>query len=710
ETVSGRTVLRRLNRREYENTVRDLLHIDADLRNLLPEDTPMHGFDTVANGLRFSQLQIESYLHAASVAVDDALDLREPPERLLQQISLKNEKEFRENLDTPEGTLLDPDSGEEHRVIFRETDDAVVLFAQSLGSGGDLVQLRIPADGRYRFRVAGYAVASSGEPVGLEIFAHRFQGMRPIGFFQMPAKVPRVVEFEALLREGERINLQPHATDFDEDGRSVWEVGAARYTGRGLAVQSVQLEGPLNTWPLPSLTRLVGEFGLRELPESERVWQDERRVGYTIQPSDPEAALEEILTRFATQCFRRPLEPGEASPFIRSANKALAEERGFAESLKMGLRALLVAPQFLLIDEPPGQLNAFAVATRLSYFLTSSMPDDELFAAARDGSILTKSELHKQTERLLSSRSGERFIRDFTGQWLDLSRIDATSPDLRLYPEFDPVLQRSMVAESEAFFRELVTHDLDVSNIIDSDFLMLNRTMAKHYGISGVDSEEFRRIAIPDNNPRGGVLTQASVLKVTANGTVTSPVMRGAWILSKILRRPTRPPPPNVGSVEPDTRGAQTIRDLLSKHRDSDSCASCHQHIDPPGFALESFDVIGGWRDRYRTIGEGDPVAARINNRGIWEYRLGQPVDSSGRTSDGSAFRNIQEYKDLLMQRRESIHRAMAESLAVYATGAAVRFSDRKAIESIVERSTAAGGGMRTLIHTVIQSPLFLNK
>ncbi len=710
ETVSGRTVFRRLNRREYENTVRDLLHVDVELEDLLPEDTPLHGYDTVAEGLRFSQLQIESYLHAASVAVDAAIDLREAPQRATQRISLKDEAEHRENLDTPEGTLLDPDSGEKHRVILRETDDAVVLFAESFGSGGDLRQLRIPANGRYRFRVSACAVDSKGDPVGLRIFAHRGQGMRPIGFFQMPESTPRIVEFEALLRQGERINVQPHASDFDEQGRSVWEIGAAKYTGRGLAVQWVEVDGPLDEWPPRSVVDLVGEFGLRELPEDQRTWQDERRIGYAVEPDDPEAALKAIITRFAERSFRRPLKQDEAAPFINLAVNALARDRGFVDALKMGLRAILVSPQFLLIDEKPGKLDAYAVANRLAYFVTSSMPDDELQAAASSGSILTREGLREQTERLLSSPRAWGFIRDFTGQWLDLKRIDATSPDLQLYPEFDPVLQRAMVAESEEFFRELLTHDLDVANVIDSDFLILNRTMARHYGIEGVDSEVFRRVDIPQDNPRGGVLTQAAVLKVTANGTVTSPVLRGTWILSRILRQPSRPPPPNVGSVEPDTRGSATIRELLAKHRDSDACASCHRHIDPPGFALESFDVIGGWRERYRTMGDGDRVQEKLNNRGIWQYRLGQPVDSSGQTADGKPFRDIEEFKQLLLIRRDHVQRAVAENLVIYATGAGIRFSDREAIDQIVEESLSAGGGLRTLIHEIVQSPLFLNK
>ena len=267
-----------------------------------------------------------------------------------------------------------------------------------------------------------------------------------------------------------------------------------------------------------------------------------------------------------------------------------------------------------------------------------------------------------------------------------------------------------MVLETEAFVRELIDSDNDVANLIDSDFLMLDRTMSLHYGISGAKTESFQRVAVPTDSPRGGVLTQAAVLKVTANGTVTSPVTRGTWIMSRILGKPPQPPPPSVGSIEPDTRGATTIRDLLDRHRDSETCNSCHRHIDPPGFALENFDVIGGWRDRYRSLGEGDRVTAKLNNRGIWEYRLGPQVDGSGVTSDGQKFDDVREFKRLLLKQQADVVRSLAAKLVVYATGAGIRFSDRPEIDRIVTKTQAAGGGMRTLIHEVIQSPIFLSK
>jgi len=212
---------------------------------------------------------------------------------------------------------------------------------------------------------------------------------------------------------------------------------------------------------------------------------------------------------------------------------------------------------------------------------------------------------------MLDSGKSRAFVENFTGQWLDLRNIDATTPDARLYPEFDELLKLSMINETESFFAELLNKNLPVSNLIHSDFAMLNSRIAAHYGIEGVTGEEFRRVSLPAGSPRGGILTQASVLKVTANGTTTSPVLRGSWVIKRLLGRPSPPPPANVGTIEPDTRGATTIREQLAKHRTSESCAGCHRNIDPPGFALESFDVIGGFRDRYRSQEKGDRVDKR---------------------------------------------------------------------------------------------------
>jgi hypothetical protein len=281
-------------------------------------------------------------------------------------------------------------------------------------------------------------------------------------------------------------------------------------------------------------------------------------------------------------------------------------------------------------------------------------------------------------------------------------------PDRTLYPEFSPYLQDSMVAESRAYFRELIDQDLKASYLVKSDFAMLNERLATHYGIAGVTGSQIRRVALPPDSPRGGFLTQAAILKVTANGTTTSPVPRGAFVMDRLLGLPPDPPPPNLPAVEPDVRGATTIREQLAKHRDQSSCASCHTRIDPPGFALESFDVIGGFRDRYRSIGEGSRAPRGSIDRFIRiKFKLGPPVDSSGQMPDAQRFANIQEFQEIIAADSERLLTNLARRLSTYSLGREPAFCDREPIAKIVANTEAQGGGIRTLIHELVQSRLF---
>ena len=260
-------------------------------------------------------------------------------------------------------------------------------------------------------------------------------------------------------------------------------------------------------------------------------------------------------------------------------------------------------------------------------------------------------------------------------------------------------------------FEEILKHDRSLLEFVHADWSMLNDRLAEHYGIPGVEGNEFRKVTLPAGSHRGGVLTQASVLKVTADGTRTSPVLRGKWVLEKILGQPPAPPPPDVPAIEPDIRGATTIRQQLDKHRDIASCASCHIHIDPPGFALETFDPIGGYREFYRAT-TGDrrnvlKVAFHTGGRGIFR---GPDVELGGETASGQAFRDIDEYKQLLLTDKDQLARNLTQKLLVYSTGAEIQFADREVVEQIVAKIRSQNYGFRTLIHEVVQSRVFLNK
>lgn len=381
--------------------------------------------------------------------------------------------------------------------------------------------------------------------------------------------------------------------------------------------------------------------------------------------------------------------------------------------MRWAYKTALCSPEFLFLAQPPGKLNDYALASRLSYFLWNSLPDDELLRLAADDRLHEPAVLREQTERMLADAKAERFVNDFLDQWLDLGEIDANTPDRKLYPEFNLYLRDSMLAETRLFFTRMLRDDLSALNVVDSEFALLNGRLAEHYGIAGVEGArvegaQFREVKLPPGSERGGILTQASVLKVTANGTTTTPVRRGAWVMREILGQPPEPPPPNVPAVEPDVNGTTTIREQLDKHRDNAACASCHARIDPPGFALESFDVLGGLRTRYRSLGEGEPTKSR-DGRNV-PYLLGPAVDSAGKLADGRPFANIAEMKRLLLTDPDRIARNVVEQLLTYSTGAELRFADRRRVDEIMTDVRKKDYGLRSIVHAVVQSPLFLEK
>lgn len=707
QTATGRTVLRRLNRNEYENTVRDLLSINTPLAGILPEDTPMHGFDTVAEGLRFSQLQMEKYLEAADVAIDSAINLDVAPEPVKKKFFFKEEQGVRKNLDTPVGAVTDKfNPKQKHRHLMLEKPDAIVFFNEGYPPA-ELRQFNPRTPGLYRFRISGYGYQSKGRAIPMRVYGDNFREKRLFGWFEMPADKAREVEVVAELKSNEHLLIQPSDCGIDEQGRGVYNIGVEEFTGSGLALQWVDVEGPIaESWPPPSVKRLFGDTPVVEIEQKKRRYSRGRAVGYELRPVDAKVSARTLIESFATRAFRRPLEAGETDRFVRLIEAELDAGASFTDAMKVGFRAVLTAPHFLLFQEPQGRLDRWALASRLSYFFWSTMPDDELLAAD-----VTKPEvLRAQTERLLKHPKAANFVRSFTGQWLDLRSIDATTPDKKLYPEFDELLQLSMVAETEAFFSEVLNKDLSVAQFIQSDFAMLNRRLAEHYGIEGVQGEQLQRVSLAADHARGGLLTQASILKVTANGTTTSPVMRGAWVMKRLLGEPPPPPPPAVGSIEPDTRGSTTIREQLAKHRNSETCAGCHMNIDPPGFALESFDVIGGYRERYRSQEKGDRKDLRLPSGRYVRYMLGPPVDASGEMPDGRKFTGIADFKKLLLTRQDQVLRSVAEKLIIYGTGAGISFADRRDVAAIAKAAEAKGGGLRTLIHEIVQSSIFQSK
>jgi hypothetical protein len=310
----------------------------------------------------------------------------------------------------------------------------------------------------------------------------------------------------------------------------------------------------------------------------------------------------------------------------------------------------------------------------------------------------------------MNAPKARRFLEDFAGQWLDLRRFLEMKPD-DLYTEYDEALAWSMPAETRCFFTNMLAHNRPVTDLVASDWTFLNGRLAKHYGLGADDHMELVHTSLPPGTQRGGVITQAAILKVTTNASYTSPVKRGAWILEKILGQTPPAPPADVAAVDPDIRGAVTLREQLALHKNDTSCAACHRWIDPPGFALENFDVLGGWRDFYRV---------RQPPKGGWRDDLpnypghkawfARPVEAWGETADGVAFGDIHGYRKALLRDPEQLTRNMVRQFLVYATGEPVSFADRTEVERIVRAATQKGAGLRTILHEVVQSPLFCEK
>jgi len=682
---ANRVVMRRLNNLEYENTMRDLLGVPVELRDMLPQDNSANGFDNIADAQHTSQFLMDKYLEGADKALKVAIANYPQPPVTKKRYTLKEMHPVRSTTEK----------------VFRHLEDGtVVCFSSSPWQAVTLSSFYPPDRGKYRFRIAVSGFQSQEKPVVFRVDAGTMwmNGKNQlVSYYDAPSGQLTVIDIVQELEPRGTIRILPYGL---ANSQAVHKVGADQFEGPGLAVHWIEVEGPLyDSWPPESHRMIFGTLPSKPDPTANA---SKRTEVYSMNVL---ADAEKVLRDFATRAFRRKIKSEEIQPYMDLVKARLSEKYSFEQALRVALMGILVSKDFLFLREGPGKLDDFAIASRLSYFLWGSMPDQELLALAESGTLHQPNHLHSQVERMLAGPRSSGFTKNFTGQWLNLREIDSTIPSHILYPEYDEMLKASMLLETNLFFEEILRHDLSIANFIASDFSMLNGRLARHYGIEGIHGWQFRKVNLPKESHRGGLLTMASVLKVTANGTYTSPVLRGAWVLERILGTPPPRPPEGVAAVEPDIRGATTIREQLAKHRSVESCAGCHIKIDPPGFALESFDVIGGWREYYRTSGNGKPVT--IDNRRM-PYLQGKPVDPSDAMPDGQKFRNIDEFKQLLLLEKDQVAKSLAAKLVAYATGAPVRESEQTKIDAIVAKIRAKDYGFRSLIHEIVLSDLFL--
>jgi hypothetical protein len=539
---------------------------------------------------------------------------------------------------------------------------------------------------------------------------------------------PAVHELDTWLLAGEMIRPDAGRLFRSRPGAGRWRNPLAEKDGQPAVVfRWIETEGPMyDQWPPPGHKLLFGDLPMVNHPQPKPKLEDpgvatksklrryrfEKAPGVEVISKQPLADAERLLGKFIQQAYRFPASDTEVKRFLPVVKSALKQGNSFTEAMIAAYTAVLCSPEFLYLNEKPGRLDDRELASRLAFFLWNSPPDEELRRCADALELRNPDVLRAQTERMLGSPKSRRFVEAFLDYWLDLRKILATAPDGNLYSDYylDDLLTESALAETRSFFTELLRDDLPTRNIVASDFAMLNARLAAHYGLPGVQGVALRRTSLPKDSVRGGLMTQAAVLKVTANGTTTSPVLRGAWVMERILGQKPPPPPPSVPAIEPDIRGAVTIRQQLEKHRSVESCNVCHAKIDPAGFALENFDVMGGWRERYRSESEGELAEGIAKSGQKFAFHYALPVDASGKLPDGREFRDIKELKELLLADERQLARNLARQLAVYATGAPIHFADREQIEGMLDRASSSHYGVRSLIHQLVQSELFLNK
>lgn len=725
-SARGRGPMRRLNRDEYEQNLRDVLQLpDLDIRDILPEDREGHRFNKTSEMLDMSRVQLTAYLDAAEAALRKATVSEPAPPPVMKKRVV--------------GTDLFPGTGtfgnREAMFFARDnkfiewhdkknqddvkqaaTDESVemALFRSAswpyIGTPKGIVARR---EGRYKVRMSaravlqqpGYVLIPAKEPVPMTFRTRKPAGADIINEVRAEGGImdiqpnKQVYETTVRLREGEAIEYSllglPMPLAMNPNG------SAPKYRyppfpegGQpGIAVQWLEVEGPIEaqTWP----------------PASHRVLFDELGVDET--PKNPKKEAMRLLRRFVQRAAREPVSERDLRMFDALIAHRLEKGAAFSEAMLAGYKAFLASGDFIYLREPAGG-DHFAIASRLSHFLSNSRPDARLLELAGKKRIRNPPVLREETARLIAGDGFDRFVKNFTDCWLGLRHVRRDDPDVRLFPEyrFDEYLVESMERETRTFFTAMIRENLPASVLVKADFVFANDRLARHYQLPPLSGSTTRKVALPAGSPFGGLLTQGAILKVSANGTTTSPVVRGAWVMERLIGQPPPPPPASVPAVEPDIRGAKTIRDLLALHTKSKTCAGCHARFDPVGVALENFDILGGWRTRYRGLEEGERITGIDRAGHDFSYTLAAPVDASGKLLDGRIFQNVDDLKTILAADPRQLARNLLQQFTLYSTGTPVRFSDRREIETMLDASAKDGYRVRELLLALVQSRIFL--
>ena len=725
--AGGRVLLRRMNRHEYTNTIADLLAMkfpngESPL-DVLPPDGTAVGFDKVSSALLLDPSLMSQYYEVARRIAHRAI-VDGPPEFPTETMRM----EFEDIADsTAIGYLVT-------RLGMKPMPGGLQLIEGGTRSFG---MLRYPGrrdnnvapvNGFYRFTIrAGAALGANGEVPRIVLSqSHPDDAARTVMEFDVTASWDKPTEYtvtisrdtlggELSVRMLNEVSLYMGQRPGENFMRRNGEVGkdgnfteTLRLAGRKVAegwggerstpdpekldvtkyprvfLDYLQVEGPLyDQWPPKSHTTLLF-----------RGKQETNDLSYA----------REIFTRFLPRAWRRPIADPEVEPILKVVQNELDNGETFREAIRVGLSVALTSPNFLyLVETPagddanPATLNGFEIASRLSYFLWSSMPDDELFRAANAGELNDPAKRMVQVDRMLADPKAARFVDGFARQWLHTDTFLNFAPDKYLYKDYDEKLAEAVVREPLEFFRTILRDDLSLLNFIDSDFVVINSRLARHYGIDGVEGEEFRKVSLPADSPRGGLMAMAGVHQAGSDGSRTKPVSRAVYLREVLFNNPPDPPPPNVGEVEPNIKGQRlTVRDRLLQHQQIEACAACHRSLDPYGLALENFNVIGAWRDQQ------DGEDFRGNNR--------PPIVTSGKLPNGLEFRDFDEFRGLMAKQHDRFRRGLAEKLLLYALGRPAEPSDDDTITLAVADMKADDDTIRSLIKSLVSSKAFVSK
>ena len=640
----GRVTLRRLNRAEYNNTVRDLMGVTFKPADDFPADDVGYGFDNIGDVLSLSPVLLEKYLAAAETIVNAAIVTEETKPSTTERILADKLESSLEKGRKDYGTL---------------------------GTNGELrLKHKFPKDGEYLVRVSAAASQAGDELAEMVVRIDK----KDLKSFDVSTEreSPLVYEFRTPVKAGQRTVAVAFTNDFYDP-----EAKDRSKRDRNLYVDYVEVHGPVNLDP-------------KDLPDTHK-----RIIPRQPEPDSEEEFAFEILRTFASKAFRRPATQAEVDRLVSLVKLVQDEGGSFERGIQLAVQAVLVSPHFLFkveLDAEPNNpaavhaINDYELATRLSYFLWSSLPDHELFTAAYEGRLRQPGVLEAQVRRMLKDAKSEALVQNFAGQWLQTRALHGAAPDAKLFQTFNDALRQDFEDETNQFFAHIMREDRSILEFINADYTFVNERLAKHYGIKDIKGREFRKVTLKDP-ARGGVITQASVLTVTSNPIRTSPVKRGKWILENILGTPPPPPPPMVPELAEEEQVvlSGTLRQRMEQHRKDPNCASCHQRMDPLGFGLENFNAIGAFRTQDGKF----------------------PLDTSGTLPDGSSFNGPKELKAMLATRKDDFARCLAEKLLTYALGRGLEYYDKQAVDRIVRETAADGYKFSRLVLAIVGSEPF---